>query len=185
MAILTIDEYKALPAYNSSQSDDIIEALIPEVEAHFEQLRGAAFTTIRGSIADGAKVITGVVGIVYRDGVDQNRFDLADLEDCVAILRKKQVVYLEDVVRGLIVSWDTESDTITIDTAADDDASDAIFTIYPAGSKLIASRMIKYLIENDGEKSYSIGDESIQYDEFLGIYPKSIVQGIERYVVAQ
>ncbi len=186
MAIISITEYKALPAYNSGQADALIEALIPEVEAHFKELQGAPFLQFLGSMADGAAVITNILAADRDPDYISNLVanNSSDYDLIVDSLERNQVVQC-GTYQGKVVRWTGYDDrTITVDTAADEAISSGFFIVYPAGAKLIASRMIKYLIENDGEKAYSIGDESIQYDEFLGIYPKSIVGGIRRYVGA-
>jgi len=173
MAIISLTEYQALPAYDSSQSDAEINALIPQVEAHFLQIRGTQmWDEIIANTTNGSAVLEEITDRKYRHFLDV-REDFMPGQECSG----------SGIASGAkILSWDDELFTVTLDSVCTATAGEVVITIYPAGAKLIVSRMIKYLFENDGESSYRLGDETQEFESFLGIYPRSIVAGIERYV---
>lgn len=165
MSLLTIAEYKALPYYRSTQSDALINALLPDVEADFLAIRGMAWRNITGDLTNASAVISDVSSLA---GIG-----IGQLVDGASI-------------RGLIVSIDRDTGTVTLDTAATGDAVDQELTVYPAGCRLIAARMVAFHVdesERDGAlSSEKIGDYSAAVDEkrVLG-YPDAIVAGIRRH----
>lgn len=164
--ILTIDEYKTLPPYRSDQADALITALLPEIEADFLLIRGMDWRRVTGDLTTGSTTITGpssLVGVEVGDLVDGTN------------------------VRGIVVRI-TRGDTpsITLDSAADADATGQTLTVYPRGARMIAARMVAFQIR-EGERDVALSSESIENhsmtadsERVMG-YPKSIVGGIKRY----
>lgn len=165
MSLLTIAEYKALPYYRSTQSDALINALLPDVEADFLAIRGMAWRNITGDLTNASATISDVSSLAGI-GIGQ----LVDGSN----------------VRGLIVSIDRDAGTVTLDTDATGDAADQALTVYPAGCRLIAARMVQFHID-EAERDPALSAESIadhrteaDGERIMG-YPMAVVGGIQRF----
>lgn len=163
--ILTLAEYKVLPPYRSTQSDAMITALLPLIESDFLAIRGIDWRRVTGDIASASAEISSLSSLV---GIEVGQF-----------------VEGSDV-RGQIIAIDRDAKAITLDTAASADTADVALTVYPAGARMTAARMLAFQV-NEGERDTALASESIEKhatqadSERIGGYPRSIVGGIRRH----
>jgi MFS-type transporter involved in bile tolerance (Atg22 family) len=164
--IITLAEFKSLPYYDNSRGDLAIEALIPLVESDYLLIRGMDWRRITGTITDGSAVITAASSLI---GIEVGK-----LVDGTGI--RGQII---SITRG-------ETRTITLDQKASASTEDVALTVYPAGVKLTAARMIAFQF-NESQRdaalsSESIEDHTMQSDEKrIHGYPESVVAAIRRY----
>jgi hypothetical protein len=168
--IITIDEYKISPYYKPTQTEATIVELIPSIEEEYLAIRNIPFLRITGDLVSGSKVIS----------------DISNFSD----LQIRQMVSGTNI-RGYITAINESNDDILVDKNATATEADATLTIYPIGAKLVAARMINYIMENAGDtgmKSEQIGDyqyERFDSDKMINGYPKTIVGSISRYAKAR
>ncbi len=162
MAIITLTEYKTFPCYNSTQTDAIINSLIPSVEADFKRIRNKAFYKVEGDVTNGSPIIT-------------NCDNITGLEDGMFGYNSN--------ITGTIIDVSTTAYEFTLSANATGTATDEDIIIYPAGSKRIVAYMLNFQIENfAGVTTETIASHSADYGELMQGYPLALVRGIIRYL---
>ena len=158
--IITLTEYKTFPSYSATQSDAMIETMIDSVEEDFLNIRGKDFKSFTGDITIGSLIISDISNITG--------------------------IKIGDVVSSFNASGKVTAignGTVTIDTVATGSSVESTYTVYPRGSKRIASEMLNFKLETyTGIGVESIGDHSVDYGEMTNGYPKSIVNSIKRFL---
>jgi len=165
MAIVTRDEVKLYLQISTTTFDSLIDALIPQAEGLFLQVRGIDFFTFTGDITNTSNEIT-------------------DIDEFTYVKAGKIIEDLKGGLRELITLVEEEDDKITIENAATYSSDDAELTIYPYGSQLVASKIVGYFLSKssaNGLKQESIGTyDYTKFDNKTGL-PTDIVAMIEQF----
>jgi len=165
MSLLTLTEYKTFPCYNATQTDAIITALLPEIEANFLEIRGKDFYRIEADITDTSAILTNI--------------------DNITGIHRGDYIFNSNV-EGSVVDLDISgiTGTITLSNSATSTLEDLDFVVYPSGAKRIAAYMLNYQIENyAGAGEESIGSHSMDYgNDLLHGYPRTIIGTVRRYI---
>jgi hypothetical protein len=211
--IVSLGKVKTLLNITDGDNDSQITALIPQVEADYEHIRGKPFD--KGSIlsietsglpADEEITITignfasiGGTDSGWEHDVDLRENDTADIIATRIINQiQPQAYYLmtlssasTDVADvNLMDRFPTRMEnysvidlTVTSSTSITSTIA-KMQTLYPKGAELTAAQMINYqLSKPSGVKAEHLGDYSVTYDDASGGYPKSITAGIKRFAV--
>lgn len=183
--IITTAQAKTLLQISGSSYDSLIAALIPEAEAKYLQIRNIPFTQIRGDIATGDATISNIELYPQNSVSFTNDFDVVNPANFIN--RLEYIFNSTYAIDDYVTDIDGDNNTIEVSTNSTATATDVIFTVYPQGAKMAASKIISYMLnknamngmqsESIGSYSYSKGSDSNQF----GI-PLDIVQSIKRYV---
>jgi hypothetical protein len=184
--IITLTQVKSLLNISGTAQDTLISALIPEAEAKYLQIRNYPFMQIQGSLTDDDKTVSDIYLYPYTDlsyAVDCNR-------SAVSFLNRMDYLYNStNSIDNYITDIDLINNTVEIDTAASTTALEVVFTVYPSGSKMIAAKLIQYMMQGNsmsGLQSESIGSYSWSAKSAgnpFGV-PDDIFKSIKRYVSA-
>ncbi len=183
-------EVLQLPATKS----DLVDALIPLVEADFLRIRNRPFDTgdvltITAPAANDGDVTVTVAGTDFTVTVEAG--------DAVEVVARKVYLRLDALRRyhvglaGGRVSLLSDLAVFAFNGGTTGVTADAsgVTTIYPTGAEFTAIKMIQYHLTAGhavGLSSESLGDHSVVYDTGLGTrvedYPHGVVGGISRFV---
>ena len=182
--IITLAQCKSLLNITDTTKDAIITALIPEAEAKYLQIRNFPFIQIKGSITAADKTVSNITLYPYttlEDSYEYNRLSVTFLD------RMEQVYNSANNIDTYITDIDYDNGTFELAVASGKTATDAIFTIYPAGSKFTAAKIIQYLMQSNsmtGLQSESVGSYSYSRGSAGNPYgvPDDIFKSIKRFV---
>ena len=214
MAITTLANVKTLLNLSTETTNDAwITALIPQVEADYENIRGKPFDfatklniTTTGLPADeeadvevgnSASVGGTPTGLLYDVRLREN--DTAEMIVYRIAAAMKPSGFFNFSLANMSSSsadiylterfpafqeWLSVLDvTVTSSTSLTATAT-PMETVYPAGSEMTAAQMVQYQMSKPGGmKAESLGDYSVTYDDAAGGYPKSIMGQIVRFAV--
>ena len=166
--ILTLEDFKNYPEYDSTKTDAQVQLMIDRAEADYLRLRGIPFRTLNVTIVDLSTSITA------------NSADYRTHEDVTDLIQVGQPIYSADGQYGKVSA--VSSTAITSDTASSGSADTTLY-IYPLGARDTVAMMVKYafLDKPAGVKSESIFKHSVTYADPSGGYPKDITGRIKRY----
>ena len=204
MAITTLSEVKKILNISTTDNDDWITTLIPQVEDDYLNIRGKPFEV-------GTKVQVETLGLSSDEemgltiGEDDYVIDLKDNDTAHMIAyrvfqqMKPSVLYKISIVNAASSSADLlflekypkyQEDFSVMDLSVDASANfdttiSKMQTFYPKGAEQTAAQMISYQMDKPGGvQSESLGDYSVTYAETGGGgYPRNITSGIIRFVV--
>jgi len=162
--ILTLEDFKNYPEYNSTKTDAQVQIIIDRAEADYLRLRGIPFRTLNVTIVDLSTSIT----------ANSADYRITDL------IQVGQPIYSADGQYGKVSA--VSSTAITSDTASSGSADTTLY-IYPLGARDTVAMMVKYafLDKPAGVKSESIFKHSVTYADTSGGYPKDITGRVKRY----
>jgi hypothetical protein len=179
--IITLTQVKALLNISGTSKDTLITALIPEAEAKYLQIRNFPFLQIKADISNGDKTVSNVLIYPYSN-VMSFEYETAT---AVEYLNRMDYVY-GSTIDNYITDIDIYSNTFELDTASSTSATQVTFTIYPQGAKMIAAKLIQYLMSSNsmnGLQSESVGSYSWSKGSAgnpFGV-PDDIFKSIKRY----
>ena len=179
--IITLAQVKSLLNIQNTSKDPLIGVLIPEVEAKYLQIRNIPFMQILADTNSGDKTISNIR--IYPEQVLYGYNSSA-----ASYLNRLEYLY-SSAIDNYITDIDSNNNTVEIDTAASATAKDVVFTVYPQGSKMVAAKLVQYLMNSNsmnglssetvGSYSWSKGDNSNPF----GV-PNDIFKSITRYINA-
>ena len=214
MAITTLANVKTLLNLSTATTDDAwITALIPQVEADYEHIRGKPFDiatklniTSSGLPADeeieiemgnSAAVGGTASGLEYDVRLREN--DTAEMIAYRIAAAMKPSGYFNFSLANMSSSsadiylterfpsfqeWLSVLDVIVTASTSLTATATPMEIVYPAGAEMTAAQMIQYQMSKPGGmKAESLGDYSVTYDDAAGGYPKSIMGQIVRFAV--
>lgn len=187
--IITLTQVKSLLNISGTAKDTLISTLIPEAEAKYLQIRNIPFMQIQADITASDKTISNLKLYPY-DVLSSLSYVLYDNNTVAAFIDRTDYLYnSEQSIDNYITEIDVENNTVEIDTAPSATATDVIFTVYPKGSKMVAAKLIQYLMQSNsmnGLQSESVGSYSWSKGSSgnpFGV-PDDIYKSIKRYVDA-
>jgi hypothetical protein len=206
VAITTLNEVKSILNITTTDNDDWITTLIPQVEDDYLNIRGKPFEL-------GTRVQFETLGLSSDEdmgltiGEDDYVIELKDNDTAHMIAyrvyqqMKPSVLYKLSLVNASSSSADVlftekypkyQEDYSVMDLSVDASANfdttiTKMETFYPTGAEQTAAQMISYQMDKPGGvQSESLGDYSVTYAETGGGgYPRNIMSGITRFVVMQ
>ena len=184
--IITLTQVKSLLNISGTSKDVLITALIPEAEAKYLQIRNFPFIQIQGNIVDDDKTISNIILYPYRQ--ELNDYYITGEMSVAAHLDRMDYLYNStNSIDNYITDIDVINNTIEIDTAPSATVAGVVFTVYPQGSKMIAAKLIQYMMQSNsmnGLKSESVGSYSWSKSDVSNPYgvPDDNFKSIKRYV---
>ena len=206
MAITTLNEVKKILNITTTEKDDWITTLIPQVEDDYLSIRGRPFEV-------GTKVKVETLGLPADEdmgltiGEDDYIIELKDDDTAHMIAyrvcqqMKPSVLFKISIANAASSSADLlfvekypkyqENFSVMdldVDASANFDTTiSKMQTFYPSGAEQTVAQMISYQMDKPGGvQSESLGDYSVTYAETGGGgYPRNITGGITRFVVMQ
>jgi hypothetical protein len=181
--IITLSQVKSLLNISGTSKDTLISALIPEAEAKYLQIRNYPFAKFYGDTISGDKTITGIA--IYPSSIkDLSR---SEYKSTASFINRLDYINSTNI-DNYVTEIDEIYNTIEIDTAASATES-IVFTVYPQGAKMTASKLIQYLMQSNsmnGLQSESVGSYSWSKATTGNPYgvPDDIFKSIKRYVTA-
>jgi len=182
--IITLSQVKDLLNITSTAKDALISALIPEAEAKYLQIRNYPFDQFYGSITNGSKTITDIV--IYPSTVITSTSN--DYKSTASYIDRMSYVYNSEYnIDNYVTAVNETSNSIEIDTAAEDTVANIVLTVYPQGAKLTAAKIVQYMMSSNsmnGMQSESIGSYSYSRGTTGNPHgvPDDIVKSIKRYI---
>ena len=188
MAITTLTNAKDLLNITNNDKDLWIAALIPKVEADYQQIRNKPFDTGNTLTVTSAATSAGDVTVIV-DGVDYG-IEVKSGDSTMLVAQRIYDYFTHNVrISGSAVTFTGKAFTLAFDggTTGVTATLSGMATIYPDDAEFTAIKMINYHLKTSdamGKVSESLGDYSVSYDrgESSADYPKDIVGGIKRYV---
>ena len=182
--IITLTQVKSLLNISGTSKDTLITTLIPEAEAKYLQIRNYPFMQIQGNIVNTDKTVSSIRLYPYLSLSDAEIYE----RSVVSFLNRTEYLYNSaNSIDNYITDINIDDNTLEIDTAATTTASDVIFTVYPQGSKMVAAKLIQYMMQSNsmnGLKSETVGSYSWSKSDVGNPYgvPDDIFKSIKRYV---
>ena len=184
--IITLSQVKSLLNISGTSKDTLITALIPEAEAKYLQIRNYPFHQFYGNITNTSKTITGIT--LYPSTVRD--LSISSYKSTASFINRMDYLYSSlKSIDNYVTEVNDTANSVEIDTAAGSTADSVVFTVYPQGSKLVAAKMIQYLMNKNamsGLASESVGSYSVSWNSEgnpFGV-PNDIYKSIKRYVTA-
>lgn len=184
--IITLTQVKSLLNISGTAKDTLITALIPEAEAKYLQIRNYPFMQIQGDLTDDDKTVSNIRLYPYYQ--DSNDYYGDGQKVTAAFLNRMDYLYNSaNSIDNYITDINIDDNTLEIDTAATTTASNVIFTVYPQGSKMVAAKLIQYMMQSNsmnGLQSETVGSYSWSKSDVGNPYgvPDDIFKSIKRYV---
>ena len=182
--IITLAQCKVLLGITSTANDTLINALIPEVEAKYLQIRNIPFFQIYGNLISTDKTVTSLIPYPVTNAYYTGTYNGLTAQ---YLNRLEYLFNATNAIDNYITDIDHVNNTLELDTAASTTADSVIFTVYPQGAKLTAAKMIQYLMNSNsmsGLTGESVGSYSWSASgdgNPFGV-PNDIYKSIKRFI---
>ena len=184
--IATLSQIKTLLNLTGTSKDTLISALIPEAEAKYLQIRNYPFHMFYGNITNTSKTIAGIT--LYPSTVRD--LSISSYKSTASFINRMDYLYSSlKSIDNYVTEVNDTANSVEIDTAAGSTADSVVFTVYPQGSKMVAAKLIQYMMNSNsmnGLRSESVGSYSWSKGDTSNPYgvPDDIFKSIKRYVTA-